>query len=196
MFVQKLKTETLPQKKTQSIQLGRSSSSKRSAPDTSCSHVIKQARTSSHGGGIVLDYDDYTLMENVHVGQQHFLITDPSMPDNPIVFASGGFYELTGYTPSEVLGRNCRLLQGKDSDPQAIKEIHEGIDKGEDVHCVICNYKKDGTTFWNDLFIAPLRGEDGNVVHFLGVQCAISDERARRLLDAKAKLGRDPREDD
>jgi PAS domain S-box-containing protein len=188
LLLQKLKAEVLPQKKSEYIHLGRSSGSKRSAPETSSSHVIKQARTATSTGGIVLDYDDFTLMENVHVGQQHFLITDPWMRDNPIVFASGGFYELTGYTPSEVLGRNCRFMQGKDSDPEAIKEIREGIDKGEDVHCIVRNYKKDGTPFWNDLFIAPLRGEDGSVVHFLGVQCAISEERATRLLDAKARI--------
>lgn len=193
MLDQELKFETLPQRGgSKSVTLGKRPAD---TPEAGSAHIIKQAKTSANTEGkFVLDYDDYTLMENVHVSQRHFLITDPSMPDNPIVFASSGFYELTQYAPSEILGRNCRLLQGKDSDPNAIKEIHEGIEKGEDVHCVLRNYRKDGTPFWNDLFIAPLRSDQGDIVHFIGVQCQISEERAKYLLDAKAKLGRDPRE--
>ncbi|CAM9503741.1 unnamed protein product [Scytosiphon promiscuus] len=78
----------------------------------------------------VLDDPDYSLVKALQTAQQNFVITDPTLPDNPIVFASQGFLELTGYTLDQVLGRNCRFLQGPDTDPKAVEKIRKAIEKG------------------------------------------------------------------
>lgn len=126
-----------------------------------------------------LDDPDYSLVKALQTAQQNFVISDPSMPDNPIVYASQGFLSLTGYDLSEVLGRNCRFLQGPHTDPKSVDKIRQGIEKGEDTTVVLLNYRKDCTTFWNQFFIAALRDGDGNVVNYLGVQCKVSEEYAK-----------------
>jgi PAS domain S-box-containing protein len=114
----------------------------------------------------------------LQTAQQNFVISDPSLPDNPIVYASQGFLTLTGYTLNEVLGRNCRFLQGPDTDPRSVDKIRKGIERGDDTTVVLLNYRKDGTTFWNQFFIAALRDGEGNIVNYLGVQCKVSEEYA------------------
>lgn len=125
-----------------------------------------------------LDDPDYSLVKALQTAQQNFVISDPSIPDNPIVYASQGFLSLTGYTLEEVLGRNCRFLQGPDTDPRTVDKIRHGIEKGDDTTVVLLNYRKDGTTFWNQFFIAALRDGEGNIVNYLGVQCMVSEEYA------------------
>ncbi len=134
-----------------------------------------------------LEDPDYKLVQALTVSQQNFVVSDPNLPDNPIVFASSGFYDLTGYTPAEVVGRNCRFLQGPGTDPSSIAVIREGIKEGRDVAVCLINYRKDGTPFWNQFFVAPLRGVDGRIVNFVGVQCEVSEKIARQSL-AAAKL--------
>jgi PAS domain S-box-containing protein len=129
-----------------------------------------------------LDDPDYSLVKALQTAQQNFVISDPSIPDNPIVYASQGFLSLTGYGLSEVLGRNCRFLQGPDTDPKAVDRIRKGIEKGEDTTVVLLNYRKDGSTFWNQFFIAALRDGEGNIVNYLGVQCKVSEEYAHAYL--------------
>jgi PAS domain S-box-containing protein len=124
-------------------------------------------------------------MHVVGQAKPHFIITDPLAEDNPIVFASSGFFELSGYSASEVLGHNCRFLQGPATNPDTIDEIRKAVLDGSDCHVVLLNYRKDGTPFWNDLFIAPLRDPAGTVVHFVGIQSNVSEERARELLALK-----------
>ena len=133
-----------------------------------------------------LDNPDYSLVKALQTAQQNFVISDPSLPDNPIVYASLGFLTLTGYSLNEVLGRNCRFLQGPETDIKMVEKIRIGIDKGEDTTVVLLNYRKDGTTFWNQLFIAGLRDSDGNVVNYLGVQCKVSEEYAFTYLKSAA----------
>lgn len=125
-----------------------------------------------------LDDPDYSLVKALQTAQQNFVITDPSMPDNPIVFASQGFLNLTGYSLDKVLGRNCRFLQGPATDPRTVARIRAGIEKGEDTTTVILNYRADQTTFWNQFFVAALRDGEGNIVNYLGVQCKVSDDYA------------------
>mmetsp|Transcript_29835 Transcript_29835/g.40990 ORF Transcript_29835/g.40990 Transcript_29835/m.40990 type:complete len:371 (-) Transcript_29835:129-1241(-) len=129
-----------------------------------------------------LDDPDYSLVKALQTAQQNFVISDPSLPDNPIVYASQGFLTLTGYTLDKVLGRNCRFLQGPDTDPKAVDRIRKGIEKGEDTTVCLLNYRIDGTTFWNQFFIAALRDGDGNVVNYLGVQCKVSEEYAKAFV--------------
>lgn len=125
-----------------------------------------------------LDGPDFSLVKALQTAQQNFVITDPSLPDNPIVYASEGFLTLTGYKREQVLGRNCRFLQGPETDPRAVDQIRKGIEKGEDTTVVLLNYMIDGSKFWNQFFVAPLRDGDGRIMNHLGVQCKVSQEYA------------------
>lgn len=116
-----------------------------------------------------LDPQDFSLVKSLKTSQQCFVITDPSLQDNPIVYASDDFYTLTGYTRNDVLGRNCRFLQGPDTNQAAVQELQKRIASGDDVSICLLNYKCDGTPFWNHLFVAALRDTCNNIVNFIGV---------------------------
>ncbi len=117
---------------------------------------------------------DFRLMSALSGSQQNFAISDPSLPDNPIVYVSQGFLDLTGYKLDQVLGRNCRFLQGPGTDQSAVDVIRKGVREGIDTSVCLLNYKADGTPFWNQFFVAALRDAEGNVVNFVGVQCEVS----------------------
>lgn len=117
---------------------------------------------------------DFRLMSALSGSQQNFAISDPSLPDNPIVYVSQGFLDLTGYTLDQVLGRNCRFLQGPGTDQSAVQVIRKGIKEGVDTSVCLLNYKADGTPFWNQFFVAALRDAENNVVNYVGVQCEVS----------------------
>jgi PAS domain S-box-containing protein len=110
---------------------------------------------------------DFRLIENLIKGRQSFVITDPAQADNPIVYASEAFYTLTGYTKDIILGRNCRILQGQNTDLKAVKKIRNHIENGRDTSVNLLNYKADGTPFWNQFFIAPLRNRDKKIVNYV-----------------------------
>lgn len=105
------------------------------------------------------------------------IITDPRRPDNPIVFANDAFLKLSGYTREEVVGRNCRFLQGPDSDEEAISAIRDAIAGQRDINVDILNYRKDGSTFWNALYLSPVSNEDGQVQFFFASQLDVSDRK-------------------
>lgn len=126
----------------------------------------------------VLDDPDFSFIKALQTAQQNFVVTDPSLPDNPIVYASQGFLNLTGYSLDQILGRNCRFLQGPETDPKAVERIRKAIEQGNDMSVCLLNYRVDGTTFWNQFFIAALRDANGNVTNFVGVQCKVSDQYA------------------
>ncbi|KAL7566878.1 hypothetical protein ACA910_021368 [Epithemia clementina (nom. ined.)] len=117
---------------------------------------------------------DFRLMSALSGSQQNFAISDPTLPDNPIVYVSQGFLDLTGYTLDQVLGRNCRFLQGPGTDQSAVQVIRKGISEGVDTSVCLLNYRADGTPFWNQFFVAALRDAEGNVVNYVGVQCEVS----------------------
>jgi len=121
----------------------------------------------------LLKVDDYGLIAVIQAAQRSFVITDPSMPDNPIVFASHGFLELSGYSLSEVLGRNCRFMQGPKTDPRQVQALSRGIASGEDTSVCLLNYKKNGTMFYNQIFVAALRDEHKNISNYVGVQVEV-----------------------
>ncbi|XP_039835346.1 phototropin-1A-like isoform X1 [Panicum virgatum] len=106
--------------------------------------------------------------------QQTFVVSDATRPDHPILYASAGFFNMTGYSSNEVVGRNCRFLQGSGTDPAEIAKIRQALSAGSNYCGRLLNYKKDGTPFWNLLTIAPIKDEDGRVLKFIGMQVEVS----------------------
>ncbi|MFO0574512.1 MAG: PAS domain S-box protein [Polyangia bacterium] len=104
-------------------------------------------------------------------------ITDPTQPDNPVVFVNQGFERLTGYTQEEIVGSNCRLLQGPATDPATVAELRRAAREGRSAAVEILNYRKDGTAFWNALSISPIRDEAGQITHWVGVQTDVTERR-------------------
>jgi PAS domain S-box-containing protein len=98
------------------------------------------------------------------------IITDALKHDNPIIYFNSTFQKLTGYSDKEILNHNCRFLQGKDTNQKPLKELREAIKKGESCQARLRNYKKDGTLFWNDLYIFPITNSKGIVTNFIGIQ--------------------------
>nr|AML78500.1 putative LOV domain-containing protein [Nolina bigelovii] len=108
-----------------------------------------------------------TTLERI---EKNFVITDPRLPDNPIIFASDSFLELTEYSREEILGRNCRFLQGPETDRATVRKIREAIDNQRDVTVQLINYTKSGKKFWNLFHLQPMRDQKGEVQYFIGVQ--------------------------
>lgn len=109
---------------------------------------------------------------NISLGRikQSFVLTDPHLPDMPIVYASDAFLKLTGYERHEVLGRNCRFLNGIDTDTSTLHQIKESIRTEQTCTVRILNYRKDKSSFWNLLHITPVRNASGKIAFFMGVQ--------------------------
>lgn len=135
--------------------------------------------------------DDWRLTDRLHA--QHgkgdpfaaamratrmaMLITDPRKDDNPIVYCNDAFLKLTGYQRSEVVGRNCRFLQGPKTDPAAIDEIRQAVEDRIDISVDLLNYRKDGSSFWNALYISPVIDEDGELQFFFASQLDVTDRK-------------------
>lgn len=104
-----------------------------------------------------------------------------------IVYASQGFLDLTGYSSDQIVGRNCRFLQGPGTDPAAVDIIRRGVALGEDTSVCLLNYRADGTPFWNQFFVAALRDSDGNIVNYVGVQCKVEEAPMEEELKERVK---------
>ena len=102
------------------------------------------------------------------------VISNPRKSDNPIEVANGAFCDLTGYSESEIVGRNCRFLAGEATEPWLTERIREGVRTRRSVLVDILNYKRDGTPFRNGVLVTPLFGEDGDLQWFLGSQVELS----------------------
>jgi PAS domain S-box-containing protein len=117
-------------------------------------------------------------------------LSDPDLPDNPIVYANEIFERMTGYSRDEIVGRNCRFLQADDRDQEALDEIRAALADQRPVEVTLRNYRKDGKLFYNRLSIRPLLAPDGRVIYYLGVQYDVTEqveaqeeiERLTRLL--------------
>ncbi|SDQ28317.1 bacterio-opsin activator domain-containing protein [Natronobacterium texcoconense] len=108
-------------------------------------------------------------------------ISDPDREDNPLVYINDAYQEITGYSYDDVVGRNCRLLQGPDSDEETIAEMAAAIDEDRPVTVEIRNYRKDGTEFWNEVTIAPVRNDAGEVTNYVGFQNDITARKEAEL---------------
>ncbi|XP_027359961.1 protein TWIN LOV 1 isoform X1 [Abrus precatorius] len=122
--------------------------------------------------------------------KQSFVLTNPHLPDMPIVYASDAFLKLTGYARDEVLGRNCRILGGTNTDTSTLHLIRESIKTEQPCTVRILNYRKDRSSFWNFLHISPVRDASGKVAYFVGVQIEDdnnNDDRNRKCLSPERR---------
>ncbi|MFC4256263.1 PAS domain-containing protein [Altererythrobacter xixiisoli] len=129
----------------------------------------------------------------VRATRMPMVITDPAQPDNPIVFCNVAFQELTGYEKDEILGRNCRFLQGPDTDMNAVAKVRSAIANGHDVDVDLLNYRKDGSTFWNALYLSPVRDPDGVIRFFFASQLDVTEriEAQKVIIDQKILVERE-----
>ena len=115
------------------------------------------------------------------------IITDPRQPDNPIVFVNNAFLSLAGYEREEILGRNCRFLQGPDTDRGEVAKLRAAIDNVTDISVELLNYRKDGTKFWNALYVSPVVDESGDLQFFFASQLDVTGRKhaEREIFEAK-----------
>jgi PAS domain S-box-containing protein len=136
--------------------------------------------------------DKLRLLERaVTASTNSIVISDPNQPDDPLVYVNPAFERTTGYTAEEVLGRNCRFLQDEDRDQPAVGELRTAVHEGRHCSVVLRNYRKDGTLFWNELSIYPVRDEELRVTNFVGVQNDITERiRAEEILSEMRRTER------
>ena len=147
-------------------------------------YLLMQSSTLAHESGEMfriisaMDITDYGVTRDrfVELRQQmdamnnSVVISDARAPDMPITYVNAHFERMTGYSAAEVVGRNCRFLQGDDRDQAAREKLRNAIEKRESCHVSPKNYRKDGTAFINELYISPVYDAAGALTHFIGVQ--------------------------
>lgn len=116
------------------------------------------------------------LKEAVLASSEGITITDMTREDQPLVFVNRAFETMTGYSGLDVLGKNCRFLQGQDTDKAAVVEISQAIAKGAKCEVTLRNYRKTGELFWNRLNLSPVTNSSGQVTHYVGIQRDVSRE--------------------
>lgn len=121
--------------------------------------------------------DETTFKQVVDAASTGIIITDPKQADNPIIYVNDGFSRLTGYDAQEVIGNNCRMMQREDRKQAPLSLIRNAIKHGQHCHVTIRNYRKDGSMFWNDLTVSPIKDRVGKVTHFVGIQSDVTQSR-------------------
>ncbi|GAA4791160.1 hypothetical protein GCM10023231_18870 [Olivibacter ginsenosidimutans] len=125
------------------------------------------------------------LLTALNATKAGVVITDCLQPDYPIVYCNKAFETLSGYSRNEVIGHNCRFLQGNDDNQDQRTRIREALSAGRNCTLEIRNYKKDGTLFWNELHLSPIKDKKGKVVHYVGVQ---NDVTRQKLADQQLRI--------
>ena len=130
--------------------------------------------------------EELTLRDrSINSATNGILIADARRPDVPTVYCNAAFEKITGYAKEEVVGRNCRFLQGDDHDQPGLDAIRQAIRDGTEGKAELRNYRKDGRVFWNEFFIAPVKDSQGTLTHFIGVQTDVT-----RRKNQEAELAR------
>jgi PAS domain S-box-containing protein len=125
-----------------------------------------------------------------------FTLADARADDLPLIWINPAFSLTTGYASEEVIGRNCRFLQGPATDRAVVRSMREALERGEDMSATVLNYRKDGTAFWNQLAMSPVRDGQGVVTHYVGVQTDVTERvEADRVRDEALAAERAARED-
>jgi PAS domain S-box-containing protein len=154
-------------------------------------HLGRALPMHEHKGQIVnwfgtnTDIDDYKRVEEtlrindraMAAASNGIVITDASQPGNPIIYCNPAFERMTGYLQDEILGHNCRFLQGPDTDLAVRKQIRHALRQEHECQVTLKNYRKDGTFFWNELTISPVKDTSGKLTHFIGVQSDITERK-------------------
>ncbi|MFQ3476958.1 PAS domain S-box protein [Halonotius sp. F2-221B] len=139
------------------------------------------------------EQERYILERAMKEASLPLTLSDPGRADNPLVFVNDAFEETTGYEADEILGQNCRFLQGPETDPETVAALREHIEAEKSYTTEIKNYRQDGSTFWNQLDITPIYDEDGTLLRYLGSQSDITEayrnrEIRRQLLSTTQEL--------
>lgn len=129
----------------------------------------------------------------VRATRMPMVITDPLTQDNPIIFCNEAFQKLTGYKRDEIIGHNCRFLQGPETDMAAVAEVRRSVEHGTDIAIDLLNYRKDGSTFWNALYLSPVRNDEGEIQFFFASQMNVTErvEEQRAIAGQKAEVERE-----
>jgi PAS domain S-box-containing protein len=123
----------------------------------------------------------HLLEKALDASMSGIIITDNTLPDNPIIYCNKAFERMTGYDHIDIIGHNCRFLQRNDRDQHERQVLRKAIDKGESCVVSIRNYQKDGTLFWNELHVSPVKDANGKVTHFVGVQNDVTRRKKAEL---------------
>ncbi|MBS7456488.1 ATP-binding protein [Coralloluteibacterium stylophorae] len=113
----------------------------------------------------------------VQMSRMPMILTDPHQDDDPVIFANSAFERLCGYPREQILGRNCRFLQGPDTDRATVRRIRDALAAGEDVHEEVLNYRRDGQPFWNALFVSPVYDPRGHLLYHFASQIDVTRRR-------------------
>ena len=142
-----------------------------------------QARSAPTGSSvkprIPLNLLPRTMVRAVASAGVSITIADYSVPGLPLVYANPAFEALTGYIVEEMMGYNCRFLQGPETDMSSVQAMSAALAAGEDFQTVLVNYRRDGSAFWNELHLSAVRDDDGTITHFIGYQMDVSERVAR-----------------
>ena len=124
-----------------------------------------------------LDRRDNIFFAAIEMTRMPMVLVDPHQPDMPLVFINNAFLDLTGYEEHEIIGRNCRFLQGPQTDTMAVRQLRQAIERREAIALEILNYRRDGTPFWNGVFMGPVFGPEGELLYFFASQLDVSPRR-------------------
>ena len=154
------------------------------APAREAGRDHRRDNTVTHAG---LDERGSVFFAAIEMTRMPMILTDPNLPDNPIAFANKAFLDLTGYEEAEVLGRNCRFLQGAQTDRDSVAELRDAIGHRQSIALEILNYKRDGTPFWNAVFIGPVYDTSGNLLYFFASQLDVTRRRESEQASQQAQ---------
>jgi PAS domain S-box-containing protein len=159
--------------------------------------IPKKAKLKFGGTNSQLREIDLEFVRDLEMTQQNFCLSDPRLPDNPITYASQSFLNMTGYSLNEILGKNCRFLQGPETDPHHVHRLKIAIQNGTDCSVCLVNYRADGSKFYNRCYITALRDKKERVKNYIGVQCEVSTLEASTIMKqvtaiAKSRYPRAP----
>ena len=132
----------------------------------------------------IADHRNDIFFAAIETTRMPMLVTDPRLPDNPIVFVNRAFLSMSGYAHDEIIGHNCRFLQGSETSKTTVAAIREAIQERKEISAEILNYRKDGSAFWNALYISPVYNQNKELVYFFASQLDVSRRR-----DAEEALG-------